>query len=86
MCRPANTPSTYIIYRNRTPHYPVPVRASAKVKRPGGKAPLHIAAADVELGREGEEITVFRFTLDEDGGLVPDSVHDLHRDLRGDRR
>ena len=72
------------LYRNRTEHYPVPARISAKVTRPGHKAPIHIATADVEITVEGEEITVFRFTIDDDGGLVADSVHALQRDLRGD--
>jgi hypothetical protein len=36
----------------------------------------------VELDREGQERTVFRFRLDENGGLVPGSVNSLQRQLR----
>jgi hypothetical protein len=42
-------------------------------------------ARTVELGREGEERTVFRFRLDERGGLVAGSVHDLEVPLRARR-
>jgi hypothetical protein len=31
---------------------------------------------------EGQETTVFRFQLDEDGDLIAGSVHDLPRALR----
>ena len=73
------------LYRNRAAAYPVPVRVVAKVKKPDGGPTLRIAHADVSLGHEGEEITAIRFELDAEGALVPGSVHDLHRPLRGAR-
>ena len=39
-------------------------------------------ATNIELVREGEELTVFRFRLSEEGDLVPGSVHSLQRNLR----
>ena len=36
----------------------------------------------VDLLREGQETTVFRFQLDDAGDLIAGSVHDLPRALR----
>ncbi len=41
-----------------------------------------ILSTKVDLTREGEELTAFRFALDEKGGLVRGSVHNLPRPLR----
>lgn len=41
------------------------------------EAARQILNTDVELNRQGQEITAFRFRLDEEGGLVPDSVNTL---------
>lgn len=40
----------------------------------------------VELRREGEELTAFRFKLDEKGRLVHGTVHSLYRPLRSSRK
>ena len=45
-----------------------------------------ILVTEVSLEREGQETTAFRFALDEDGALVPGSVHDLPKALRGGQR
>ena len=36
----------------------------------------------LRLTREGQEITAYRFRLDDQGDLVPGSVHNLQRPLR----
>ena len=36
----------------------------------------------VELAHSGQEVTVVRFTLDENSEVLPDSIHDLPRRLR----
>ena len=41
------------------------------------EAARQILNTDVELSRQGQEVTAFRFRLDEEGGLVPDSVNTL---------
>ena len=41
------------------------------------EAAQQILNTDVELSRQGQEVTAFRFRLDEEGGLVPDSVNTL---------
>ena len=40
----------------------------------------------MKLKSEGEEVTAFRFSLDEDGRLVKGSVHDLPRTLRSAKK
>ncbi len=70
------------LYRNAAGVYPVPVTVVASVKRNASESARQILASRVELKREGQEITVFRFKLDERGRLVPGSVHSLKRPLR----
>ena len=41
-----------------------------------------ILTTRLELERQGQEITAFRFSLNEEGRLVPGSVHDLPKALR----
>src|SRR5918994_3340168 len=70
------------LYRNASNVFPVPVTVVASVKRSPKESARQLLASKVELVREGEELTVYRFSLDEDGNLVPGSVHSLQRNLR----
>ena len=70
------------LYRNLSSQYPVPVNVVVSVKQTEKDSARQIVASKVKLLREGQEITVFRFTLDQQGGLVPGSVHSLTRALR----
>jgi len=73
------------LYRNAANVFPVPVTVVTSVKRAPQESAKQILASQVELSREGEELTVFRFRLTEDGELIPGSVHSLQRDLRSRR-
>ena len=73
------------LYRNVAGVQPIPVTVVASVKPTENDSARQILASDVELRREGEELTVYRFELDEDGELVPGSVHNLHYALRNGR-
>ena len=55
------------------------------VKRDTAEPAEQLLASEVELTREGEEITVYRFRLTEAGGLVAGSVHSLFKELRSRR-
>jgi hypothetical protein len=70
------------LYRNASRVFPVPVTVVASVKKSPKESARQLLASKVELTREGEELTVYRFRLDEDGDLVPGSVHSLQRNLR----
>jgi hypothetical protein len=70
------------LYRNPARVSPVPVTIVASVKRNAKDSAKQLLVSDVELTREGQELTVYRFTLSEDGGLVPGSVHSVQRPLR----
>jgi hypothetical protein len=52
------------------------------VKKTAKESARQLLASKIELVREGEELTVFRFRLSEEGDLVPGSVHSLQRNLR----
>ena len=69
------------LYRNVV-GAPVPVTVVASVKTSVQESARQILSAKVELTREGQEVTVFRFRLDAAGALVPGSVTNLQKPLR----
>ncbi|MSP83153.1 MAG: hypothetical protein EXQ94_09525 [Alphaproteobacteria bacterium] len=70
------------LYRNPSGTLPVPVTMVVSAKSPDGTSSRQLLTTKVDLGREGEEMTALRFNLDPEGGLVPGSVHSLHKPLR----
>ncbi|MCX7629689.1 MAG: hypothetical protein N2038_05500 [Geminicoccaceae bacterium] len=73
------------LYRDQSGASPIPVTVVASVKPSAKESTRQLLATTVELVREGEERTVFRFRLDSAGNLVPGSVHDLPLPLRARR-
>jgi hypothetical protein len=70
------------LYRNRAGIADVPVTVVVSSK-PDANAPARqILMSKVNLDREGQERTVFRFKLTENGSVVPGSVNSLQRPLR----
>ncbi len=74
------------LYRNVAKTYPIPVTVVTSVKRNAQESAKQLLASKVELTREGQEITVYRFELDEYGRLQPGSVHSLQKPLRAWRK
>jgi len=74
------------MYRGLGVSYPIPVKVVASVKKTPAAPTKQILVSTVELRREGQEMTVFRFRLDERGDLVPGSVHSLYRELRAAKK
>lgn len=70
------------LYRNSAGVFPIPVTVVTSVKKSAKESARQLLASNIELTREGEELTVYRFKLSEDGDLVPGSVHSLQRNLR----
>ena len=71
------------LYRNEEPgEAAVRTTVTVSVKSDPDRSAEQILVSAVDLRREGEEVTVFRFRLDEDGRLVPGSVHGLAKPLR----
>lgn len=70
------------LFRNNARRYPVPVTIVASAKRKTGDPSRQLLTSKVELAKDGQELTVFRFRLDAQGELVADSVTALQRDLR----
>ena len=70
------------LYRNKAKRYPVPVSVVVSLKRNPNDSSKEILTKKLNLGREGEELTAFRFELDDRANVVPGSVHDLPKPLR----
>ena len=68
------------LYRNRAASRRVPVTIVVSTKTAAQELPARqILMSKVELTREGQELTVFRFRLTEGGIVVPGSVNSLQR-------
>jgi len=74
------------LYRDMSGRLPVPVSVSVSVKPTPQIAAKRILTTKLELLHQGQEITVFRFSLDEDGNLVSGSVYDLPKPLRSKKK
>ena len=70
------------MYRNQVEVWPIHVQVLVSVKADITKAATPILRAAVDLVREDEERTVFRFVLDKDGKLERGSVNHIYTALR----
>lgn len=70
------------LYRNRSAELPLAVEVLVSVKSSPDAKPIPISTERTRLRHVGEELTVVRFALDENGHLVSGSVHQLPRPLR----
>ena len=70
------------LYRNTANIFPIPVTVVTSVKKSARDAARQLLASKIDLAREGDELTVYRFELSDEGGLIPGSVHSLQRNLR----
>src|SRR3954470_23189452 len=70
------------LFRNRSPAAVIPVNAIVSVREGKDGAMRQVLASHAELVRENQEITVFRFRLDEHGHLADGSVTSLFKPLR----
>ena len=69
------------LYRSADGRFPVPVTAKISVQGQDG-AVRAILQSTVDMTFVGQETTIFRFKLDEQGHLVSGSLNRLHKDLR----
>jgi hypothetical protein len=74
------------LYRDLTGQTPVPVTVVVSVKPSPERAAKQILATKVALEHEGQELTAFRFALDDKGRLVKGSVNNLPKPLRGRKK
>ncbi len=74
------------LYRNLANVYPVPTVVAVSVKNSPNLPAQQILLTKLNLSHEDEELTAFRFKLDEEGRLLSGSVHNLPRPLRAAAR
>lgn len=70
------------MYRNQVEVWPIHVQVLVSVKADITKAATPILRTAVDLVREDEEQTVFRFVLDKDGKLDRASINHIYKALR----
>jgi hypothetical protein len=70
-----------MLFRSRDHRLPLPVRAQVSLQGDNG-AVEQVVASNFELAFDGQEVTAFRFRLDDKGAFVKDSVNRIHKDLR----
>ena len=70
------------LYRNMSAPLPLPVSVSVSVKPSPSQAAKRILTTRLNLEHQGQELTAFRFSLTENGQLVPGRVHDLPKAQR----
>lgn len=73
------------VHMYRVGHGKIPARVNVtvSVKKNATTRAVQILTSTVELNYQGQEITVFRFTLDENGDLDQSSISKLPVQLRG---
>lgn len=78
-------PGEYVVnahaYTVRGSPLPIAVRLVVQQRLPGAST-VTLIEQEASLEREGEEITIARFRLDEKGNLVPGSINNLPLPLR----
>lgn len=74
------------MFRNLENIYPIWVRVVARIKKDTEAGAATLASTRVRLDREGQEITAFRFTLNDQGDLVPGSLNAVFKPLRSARK
>ena len=65
---------------------PLEVTVMVSLKTDPQAQALRVLGKTFEIGHVGDEITCFRFQLDDDGQFLSASVHDLPRSLRSARK
>ena len=70
------------LYRDLSGQLPISANVVVSIKPSPDQAARQVLAAKVVLTREGEEITAFRFSLDDKARVISGSVHDLPKPLR----
>ena len=70
------------LYRDNQRLRPIPAVVVISLRGPNGGETIQLLSKTVELRRLGEELTVIRFSVDDEGHVVPGSFHDLPVSLR----
>jgi hypothetical protein len=73
------------LYTNKSHRYPVDAEVYVGIKKLSSASIQRLGFRKVRLLEIGHEITVIRFKLDEDGDLVPGSIHNVPIALRSNR-
>ncbi len=68
-------------YRNAAGNWPVPVKVKVTIKKDATEYAVPFMK-NVRLNKQNQEITVFRFKIDENGRMVSGSMNDIYKPLR----
>jgi hypothetical protein len=70
------------MYRGVGATYPVQVKLVATIKTNPNEVAHRLITTTVQLRHENDQVTAFRFRLDEDGHMVAGSMNTVYKDLR----
>ena len=70
------------MYRGVGVTYPVTVKLVARLQAGGDKSSEQLLTATVQLRHENDQVTAFRFRLDDHGQLLAGSVNSVYKELR----
>ena len=74
------------LYRDMSGQLSLSVNVLVSVKPNSKVAAKRILTTKLQLQHQGQELTAFRFSLDDNGKLVSGSVHDLPKPLRAKKK
>ena len=70
------------MFRNETGRWPIKVGVMVSVKKRDDEPAIPILRTNVSLVREDQEVTVYRFELNEAGGLLLHTINHIYKPLR----
>ena len=71
------------LYRSANVPYPIPITVVVSLRKSDKGSAKQILAKETTLDHGAQELTVFRFGLSDRKELIPGSVHDVPKKLRG---
>lgn len=74
------------LYRDMSGQLPIPVTVTVSVKKAAKSPAKRLLTTKLMMQHQGQELTAFRFALDDEGKIVPGSVHDLPKPLRSKKK
>lgn len=74
------------LYRNLSDRSSIPAEVTVSIRQTAGGDVRKISKKTIAMAKLGQEATALRFRLDQEGQVIPGSLHDLPKQLRSTKR